>query len=559
MKTLGRFFRFTGIALTALIGLLFFVGTSSGQVQVIQELYHDVSRPLREIPPLPPKPGQTVAPPLGVPPGQIISYQADPVVQGFALNPGGPSVILNFKGIGNGIPNPNNAPIATIPDTNGAVGATQFVQSVNTSFAVFDKGTGNVDYGPADLSTLWSDFPGIYCHGGGDAIAQYDKLADRWVMANGGGHVICIAVSVGSDATGAYHRYLIPIPDGAIADYLKLGVWPDAYYISFDVVVPGGFLDGTAEACALDRTRMLLGKPATGQCFRVPYLHLLPSDLDGTTPPPLGSPNYFLNLDFGGTSLNMWKFYADFVTNTTTLVGPTSIPVAGFQPTCFAATPCAPQLGTATLIQALGDRLMYRLAYRNFGDHEALVVNHSVKTGAVIGVRWYQLGNLGGTPTVVQQSTYAPDIGAPDPKFRFMGSIAMDKAGDLAVGYSVSSSSIYPSIRYAGRVSSDPPGTLGAEQTIIDGTGYFCCGRWGDYTSMSVDPVDDCTFWYTNEYYQSGAFIQSTRIASFRFPNCLNFHGNFSLNAHPGSLVVCGGGPRLTRSWRQGSAASPTR
>lgn len=190
---------------------------------------------------------------------------------------------------------------------------------------------------------------------------------------------------------------------------------------------------------------MLAGKPATMQCFQLSsdFAHLLPSDLDGTTPPPTGSPNYFLN--FGTNSLNLWAFNVDFTNSKNTKVtGPTTIPVANFTEACGGGI-CIPQPGTTELLDSLGDRLMYRLAYRNFGDHESLVVNHSVtavlpgSNVSTVGVRWYEIRNPNGTPTVFQQGTFAPDA-----NFRWMGSVAMDKVGDIAVGYSVSSSSMYP-------------------------------------------------------------------------------------------------------------------
>jgi hypothetical protein len=161
---------------------------------------------------------------------------------------------------------------------------------------------------------------------------------------------------------------------------------------------------------------------------------------------------------------------------------------------------------------------MYRLAYRNFGDHESLVANHSVTAGSSVGVRWYELRSPGGTPAVYQQGTYAPDA-----SFRWMGSIAMDRSGDIALGYSVSSSSLFPSIRYAGRLPTDPLGTMEAEKSIVAGGGSQTrnLNRWGDYSSMSIDPTDDCTFWYTDQYLQSnGTFNWSTRIGSFKFPAC---------------------------------------
>src|SRR6516164_728928 len=258
--------------------------------------------------------------------------------------------------------------------------------------------------------------------------------------------------------------------------------------------------------CALDRNAMLSGASATSVCFHTPdatYIVLLPSDLDGQTAPPTGSPEYYLSLDPNRASLDMWQFHVDFGTpSNSTFTGPTNIPVAPFKPACpNRSGVCIPQLGTTQVLDSLSDRLMYRLAYRNFGSHESLVVAHSVypPNSAYAGIRWYEIRSPGTTPVVYQQGTYSPNDGTS----RWLPSIAMDKVGDIAVGYSVSSSSIYPGIRYTGRVPMDALNTLEGESTMITGTGAETSGnyRWGDYSALAVDPIYDCTFWYTNEYY----------------------------------------------------------
>ncbi len=231
-------------------------------------------------------------------------------------------------------------------------------------------------------------------------------------------------------------------------------------------------------------------------------------------------------MNFGTNSLNLWKFHVDFTTPaSSTFTGPTSISVAAFNPACGGGT-CIPQPGTSQKLDSLADRLMYRLAYRHFADgHESLVVNQSVKVSGTKrsetdGVRWYKIRLANGTPSVFQQGTYAPADGAS----RWMGSVAMDKVGDMAMGYSASSLALYPSIRYTGRAPTDAANTMQTENKIMDGTGSQLANlnRWGDYSAMSVDPVDDCTFWYTTEYLKSsGTFNWSTEIASFKFPGCL--------------------------------------
>jgi hypothetical protein len=295
-----------------------------------------------------------------------------------------------------------------------------------------------------------------------------------------------------------------------------MGVWPDAYYETFNMFKPPSLNFVGADVCAYHRTAMLAGQAATQICFQQgsSIAGLLPSDLDGTTAPPAGSPNYMIR--FGTNNLNLFKFHVDFATPTnSTFTGPAVIPVAAFSPLCGGGT-CVPQPGTIQTLDSLADRLMYRLAYRNFGTHESLVVNHSVAVGSGGGgVRWYEIQNPGGTPLLAQHGTFAPD-----PSFRWMGSIAMDKAGDMALGYSVSdSTTVHPSVAYTGRVPTDPAGTMEAEVSVLAGTGsqIGSLTRWGDYSAMTVDPVDDCTFWYTQEYMKTtGNFNWNTRIGQLQ-------------------------------------------
>ena len=498
-----------------------------GPVEVSSSVFSDVSAPVRDLVGLAPT-GPTAKAkkqkPLRVLPnmGNALN-QSDGALQTTA----GPAIAattgLSFPGVGNGDYGfvPNAAP----PDTNGAVGAAQYVQWVNESFAVFDKSTGAITPGfPKAGNSIWAGFGGgCETNNDGDPIAQYDKAANRWILTQFSvtttPYLQCVAVSTTSDATGTYNRYAYSYGTTQFNDYPKLSVWPDGYYISYNIF-NGGTTFAGSKVCALDRASMLIGGKATQLCFQLPTSFgggLLPSDLDGTTAPPAGSPNYFMN--FGANSLNLWKFHVDFATPpNSTFSGPTSIPVASFSPACSGGGTCIPQAGTKNKLDSLADRLMYRLAYRNFGDHESLVVNHSVTAGSSVGIRWYEIRSPGGTPTVFQQGTYAPDG-----TFRWMGSIAMDKAGNIAVGYSASSSSINPGIRYTGRAPTDPLGTMQAEQVIKAGGGSQLTGlsRWGDYSAMTVDPVDDCTFYYTAEYLKSsGTFNWSTQIASFKFPSC---------------------------------------
>ncbi|HSA94392.1 MAG TPA: fibronectin type III domain-containing protein [Terriglobales bacterium] len=479
----------------------------------------NVSPPLRNIPPLSDKRVPREMPIRFPQPAAPSAPAPDPALQDTA----GPAVAtssgLGFDGIGVGLGNysPSSAP----PDTNGDVGATQYVQWVNTSFAVFDKATGALLYGPAAGNTLWAGVGGP-CQdtNDGDPIVQYDQIADRWVMTqlanafNGPPFYQCVAVSMTSDATGPYWRYAWAMDD--LNDYPKLSVWPNAYYLTFNRFLFGILFSG-ASACALERSDMLIGQPAWMICYNLSssYASLLPGDLDGNNLPAPGSPGLFFNL--GTNSVNLWRMQPDFVIpDNTTLTGPINIPVAAFTRAC--AQSCVPQPNTSQRLDALGDRPMYRLGYRNLGGHESLVVNHSIVAGNSIGVRWYEIRNPFGSPVLFQQGTFAPDT-----DYRWMGSIAMDQAGNIAVGYSVSGNGTRPSIRYTGRVPADPPGTMQGETAIIDGTGSQLTNlnRWGDYSSMTVDAADDCTFWYTTEYLKAdGTFNWSTRIATFSFPGC---------------------------------------
>jgi hypothetical protein len=253
----------------------------------------------------------------------------------------------------------------------------------------------------------------------------------------------------------------------------------------------------------------------------------LPADLDGATAPPAGSPNYQMELATS-TSLNLFKFHVDFaVPANSTFTGPTVLSVPHYSDACVAAKIpgiCIPQPAPGERLDSLGDRLMHRLAYRNFGTHEALVANHTIRTGgtggAVSAVRWYEIRNPGSVPVVFQHGRVG---GGTIPVSRWMGSIAMDKNGDIALGFSRSSGTVKPGISYVGRKPTDPHNTMEAAKLIVAGKGVQKASdhRWGDYSSMAIDPSDDCTFWYAQEYYKTtGAFNWVTRLASFKFKGC---------------------------------------
>ena len=451
----------------------------------------------------------------------------DTVVQRTLARPNMPAPTLNFDGI----VFPGVACNCAPPDTNGEVGATQYVQIVNQGFQVFDKTTGTSVFGPTDIATLWSGMGGV-CEtdAWGDPVVLYDQLASRWVISQFAGYGVngtmtdeCIAVSTSSDATGSYNRYDFFLGTNFF-DYPHFGVWPDGYYMSMNVFDPGGNTFLGPQPFAFNRAAMLVGDPATfvttgitGGSNEDPYL---PADLDGSTPPPAGAPDPFVEFPGNGT-YKVYRFHVDWgapASSTFTLGG--SPAAAAFTRLCPVSVSCVPQNGTTDGLDALADRLMFRAAYRNFGDHESLVSNYTVNSSGVAGVRWFELRSVtSGTPSKQQESTYQPDT-----TWRWLGSAAMDNGGDLAVGFSASSAAISPQVRYAGRLAGDPANTLAQGEThLIDGagsqTGTF--NRWGDYSDLTVDPSDDCTFWYTNEYYSStGQFAWRTRIGNFRFAEC---------------------------------------
>jgi hypothetical protein len=461
-----------------------------------------------------------------------------------------PALLNSFEGIGNGFTGPNGtfSVNSAPPDTNGAVGPNHYVETVNASFAIFNK-SGTPIYGPVPINRLWSGFGGgCQTNNDGDPTAVYDSLADRWIISQFSvtttPYLMCVAVSTSPDPTGSYYRYSFNYGTVNFPDYPKLSVWPDAYYLTVNFFA-GGLTFTGAGVAALNRAKMLAGQPATQQLFQTSaaYGGLLAATVDGTRLPPAGSPNYLVALGTS-SSLVAWKYHVDWTTpSNSTFTGPGSLAVAPYAEACNGGT-CIPQAGTTQRLDSLADRVMYRLAYRNFGDHEALVVNHSISAGSSTGIRWYELRPSGGNLRVYQQGTYAPD-----PSYRWMGSIAMDQAGGIGLGFSVSSSSLKPQIHYTGRRASDPLGQMTqGEGTIINGAGVQTgrnLSRWGDYSSLSIDPVDGCTFWYANEYIPTnGAFNWRTRIGTFQLTGCAAPPppNDFSISTNPTSLSLASGG-----------------
>jgi len=467
-----------------------------------------------------------------------------------------PSPILVFEGVGV----TNSAP----PDNEGAVGPNDYVQIVNGGgVRIFDK--NGVPRGPAfKLSTLFAPLGGVAAsNDNGDGLVLYDRMANRWILSQFAFTSTStppyhqpIAVSKTGDPTGAYWAYDFITPGNDFPDYGKIGAWPDAYYFTDRQFTLGVTYNGFG-CFAFDRAKMLVGdSSATFIYFNAgPLLSnassgMIPSDFNGLTPPPAGAPNVFSVFTddaFVGDlsdALRLFDFHADFAVpaNSTFTERPESpLPVASFDsrnPDTTSGSPTsradieepAPAVA-ADYLDSIGDRLMLRLQYFNRGGTETLTSCQTVNGGTIpapglsptvaeyrAATRYYilQKTSPSGSWSVQDQGTYSPDTTE-----RWMGSTAVDNAGNLAVGYSTSSTSVFPSIAYAGRLLADPPGTLAqGEATMFAGTGVqqLTSNRWGDYTNMSLDPADDATFWYTNQYYSTtGQFLWRTKIGAFKF------------------------------------------
>jgi hypothetical protein len=477
------------------------------------------------------------------------------------LGGGGTTITLGtgFAGlrqVSNGGPNTWSVP----PDTVGDVGDTVYVQAVNTVYAVYDKATGAKVFGPASQSDLYDPATQSICasHDDGDPIVVYDEAAGRFVLSqfalnfNTNTYYECIAVSQDGDPTqGDWHAYQFEYPIQALNDYPKFGVWPDGYYASFNqfrLNKQGNFVWRGAGAIAYERSAMINGDPAQ-QLYvdlwdiRQDLGGLLPSDWDSPDAPPAGMPNLFLMFDaddafwgYTDDQVELWAFDADFTTPGNSTFEQVAVPsnnleggldVGNFNPWVCGAPKlaCIPQKNSSLKLDTISDRLMNRLQYWNDGTTQHLVVNHTVKSNdGGAGVRWYDFENATQNANstawgVGNQGTYGPG-----PLSRWMGSAAMNDLGDLAVGYSTSKKKKFPGIGVAARTTADAAKTLGAELKFYTGNGSEKgnFNRWGDYSAMSVDPTDHCTFWYTQQYYvKTGQWKWATRIQPFTVSACV--------------------------------------
>lgn len=498
--------------------------------------FDKTTKPLREMfetgeKPAPARGGRDFEPGRPQPVGNSNRPFADALAEKGA---GAPSALAEIKASTVGTPVDPNARVAP-PDTTGDVGPNHYVQWVNLRYSIYTltRGLNNeitafvpVPGFPKQGNVVWQGFGGrCQTDNDGDPIVQYDQLADRWVLTqfavSAQPFTQCVAVSTSPDPTGTYFRYAFSYGK-SFNDYPKMSVWPDAYYISYNMFRNGRSFTGNT-VCALERDKMLIGASARQLCANTTSGHSLePADLEGTTLPPAGSPNLLLSLT--STAVQFWRFSVNWTAGTGTLTGPTNVPgVTAFSRACGGGA-CIPQPGTTTRLDSLADRLMYRLSYRKFATHESMVINHSVTSGTGVGIRWYELRNAPGqslataAPVVHQQGTFAPSN-----DFRWMGSAAMDKTGGIAIGYNISASNIVPSILYAYRGPADPLGTLGNETSALAGSGSQTGNltRWGDYSTISVDPVDGCTMVFTTQFQPAnGSFNWTTFIHSFKLSTC---------------------------------------
>ena len=518
----------TKITLTVFFGICFFAISKVANAQQNEPMvtvakYFDVTPPLRDMTPVAPKPrdkswkkaildnGKWIenkenerpnAPADNLPPRQT--------TMGTATATG---VLKNFEGVGclnNVYP----------PDPNGDIGGLYYIDQVNSSFSVYNR-EGVTVYGPVDNSTIWSGFIGSWTGtNDGDGIVLYDEFADCWFFSQFAFRTSdtsfwqLIAISTTNDPTGSWYRYAFEFTE--LNDYPKFGVWPDGYYASFN-------MPSSAYVAVFERSKMLTGDgTARMLTFRQNNLWgFKPADCDGVPPPP-GTPNYFSRCydnNWGGTSdgIKIWEFHTDWVNTANTTFEQVADFAAGPFNCVICETgrwTCMQQPGTNQKLEALSGQLMNRLQYRNFGNYKTLVTNQTTKIDSCkAGIQWYEMRNEGSGWYLYQQGTYAPDN-----NYRWNGSMAMNAMGDIGLAYTVSGTGIYPSIRFTGRRNGDPLGQMTiAETTVIAGGGsQFGGARWGDYSNLSIDPVDNVTFWHTNEYIQTNTTTTwNTRVASF--------------------------------------------
>jgi len=520
--------------------------------------------------------------PVEVAPAPVISAAGAAVEQRTQGKRSAVSLLESFDGLGSGFEGPQGTAMLRNPSDNSlAVGPDHILQIVNTRIAVYSKKgaryekTGTVIYGPVPTNAIFTGFGGACeARDNGDAVVRYDQLAKRWLIVmpifgriapgefseqgkpalpgeldhpgpavappanppqpppraphqgpvkKEGTFAMCYAVSVGSDPLGAYYRYAFERT--LFPDYPRPAIWPDGYY------VPTSTGDDVIQKhdCIADRNKMLLGEPATEQCIIIDGVNFLNNaDIDGPKLPPAGAPN--IMMADGGTQLKkifeddgiyVWKVHVDWTNPVNTKAdGPVKITVAPYHYLCNGQlTNCVPQPDTDRRLDVQGDKIMQRLAYRRIGNRESILAGHSVATQAGGGgVRWYEIRlDTKREAYLYQQGTYAPDG-----FYRWIPSMAMDKKGNIGVGYSFGGIPNYAGQRFAARRDGDPKGVLTLHETVLarGEAAQKNTLRWEDYTTTALDPSDDCTFWYVGDYLKTGDENYRTKIGAFRVPGC---------------------------------------
>jgi hypothetical protein len=509
-----------------------------------------ISAPLGELAKLP-QPlhyGFHEANPVRLVPKRNFGRVVDGVEQSFATASPATLFEANFLGVGNGFPN-YSVPDAP-PDTTMAVGDTQILQWVNTSYTVCSK-TAPYTCGPAiEGNTLWSGLSGsplCKVQNDGDIIAQWDVQAHRWVLTQNvfaSPYAVCVAISTSNDANGTYYLYEFAAPGNGFPDYPKWGIWPTDYGQAMNNFGPGGSGFVGAEVCVYNRAKMLKGDPTAEQiCHQYTSNEdsLLPADQDSATNPPSGQDHFFMGSlgDVDNSHLSLYSAHINNLSNWAdgaTFTGDGNsqlITIETFNPACDGnyGGDCVPQKGITDLLESLSGRLMYRFAYWNDGTKAQhwLTDFDVAASGGQDGVRWMEITAPTSVVNVSALSVFQQGTYAPNGNWRWMGSVARDKMGNIALGYSEScgdtcpgGTAMYPSIFVTGRLSSDPLGTMRREFEVVGGSGSqpSTDNRWGDYSTMRIDQ-DGCTFWYTTEFYKvTQQFDWSTQIAAAKFPNC---------------------------------------
>lgn len=492
----------------------------------------------------------------------------DPLVKNQA-NASAPEVMptpsLSFDGAGQA----DNATVGegavTPPDTNGDVGLSHYVSSVNLVLKIFNK-NGTVAAAPVKTSDLWLNLPPTdpcRVFNDGDPIVLYDQLADRWHISQfavpgfggiGVDNFQCVAVSTTSDPTGSYYTWSYLYPGNLVNDYPKVSVWSDAYHMTFNQFTNGGIFSGMG-FLSQDRPKALAGDPTAGVVYRniAPIDPnaggALPLDIEGFVPPPAGLPvviGEFRSTTFGDPldAIRFYKWEPNFASpgSSTVTVLP-DVAIAAFDARNPSGRGDIEQSGTAVGLDSIGDRLMHRLTYRNLGTYAAPInsivgsftvnvsgVNPTTAATYQSAVRWLELRRTGDsfsvagdTFSVFDQGTHNLAAVSGTGANNWMSSIAQDNQGNLALGFSQSGPTQFPDIKTAGRTGG-VQGTMNEGEAVFHAAGgsqTSSSNRWGDYSSMNLDPVDDCTFWYTQQYYSAtSAANWSTRVGAFKFPSC---------------------------------------